>query len=74
VQEVFDDLRAQGIVAGAAARETQWADWAARRGYTERLERTRFFATLGQAVAAYHAEVVAAEVTAASGSGIAGNS
>jgi high affinity sulfate transporter 1 len=73
VQEVFDDLRAQGIIAGAAARETQWADWAARRGYTERLERTRFFATLGQAVAAYHAEVVAAEVPAASGAGIAGN-
>ena len=34
VQEVFADLCRRGIVAGAAARETQWADWAGQRGYS----------------------------------------
>ena len=57
MQDVFDDLRGRGIVAGAATRTAQWADWAAKRGYTERLERTRFFPTLRQALAAYVAEV-----------------
>ena len=58
VQEVCDDLRRRGIVAGAAARETQWADWAARRGIGERVEGMRFFPTLRQALAAYDVEVV----------------
>jgi len=57
VQEVCDDLRRRGIVAGAAARETQWADWAAKRGYSERVEGMRFFPTLRQALSAYVAEV-----------------
>jgi high affinity sulfate transporter 1 len=64
VQEVCDDLRRRGIVAGAAAREAQWADWAARRGYTERVEGMRFFPTLRQALSAYVAEVVGAAAKA----------
>jgi MFS superfamily sulfate permease-like transporter len=64
VQEVCDDLRRRGIVAGAAARETQWADWAARRGYSERVEGMRFFPTLRQARSAYVAEVVGAAAAA----------
>lgn len=50
IQDLFDQLRARGIVVGAAARETQWADWAAERGLADRLERVRFFATPNQAV------------------------
>ncbi len=64
VQEVCDDLRRRGIVSGAAARETQWADWAARRGYSERVEGMRFFPTLRQALAAYVAEIVGAPAPA----------
>ena len=59
VQEVFADLCRRGIVAGAAARETQWADWAGQRGYSPRLDRIRFFPTLGQAVAEYEAAGIA---------------
>jgi len=72
VQEVCDDLRRRGIVAGAAARETQWADWAARRGYRERVEGMRFFPTLRQARAAYVAEVVGAAAPADPGQGTRG--
>jgi MFS superfamily sulfate permease-like transporter len=72
VQEVCDDLRRRGIVAGAAARETQWADWAARRGYSERVEGMRFFPTLRQARAAYVAEVVGAAAPADPGQGTRG--
>jgi MFS superfamily sulfate permease-like transporter len=57
IQEVFEDLRARGIVAGAAARATEWADWAAERGFDEALGRTRFFSTLQQAVEAFADEV-----------------
>jgi MFS superfamily sulfate permease-like transporter len=68
VQEVCDDLRQRGIVAGAAARTAQWADWAAKRGLSERVEGMRFFPTLRQALAAYDTEIVRA--TARSGTGV----
>jgi MFS superfamily sulfate permease-like transporter len=58
MQEAFDLLRERGIEVGAAARDTQWADWAAERGLEAKLGRTRFFATLGEAARAYDAEVV----------------
>ncbi len=57
IQEVFDEMRARGIVVGAAARETEWADWAAERGLDEAMGRTRFFSTLQQAAQAFHDEV-----------------
>ncbi len=69
MREVFDDLRQRGIVAGAAARETQWADWAAKRDYRERVEGMRFFPTLGQALAAYDAEVVGGAARSGTGEG-----
>lgn len=56
IQEAFEQLRENGVVASAAARDTQWADWAAERGLGEKLGKTRFFTTLGQAVDAYVAE------------------
>ncbi|MGH6624070.1 MAG: SulP family inorganic anion transporter [Burkholderiaceae bacterium] len=58
IQEAFDLLRERGVVVGAAARDTQWADWAAERGLEAKLGRTRFFATLGEAVRAYETEVI----------------
>ena len=67
VQEVFDELREKGVVAGATTRETQWADWAAKCGYAERLAGTRFFPTLGHALAAYDAEVVGSAAQADTG-------
>jgi len=60
IQEVIDELRSRGIAVGAAARETQWADWAAERGYGAELGKTRFFATLEHAVQAYDDETAAA--------------
>ena len=60
IQEVIDELRSRGIAVGAAARETQWADWAAERGYGAGLGKTRFFATLEHAVQAYDDETAAA--------------
>ena len=44
---------APGIVAFA-----DWTDWAHNRGLSDTLGKSRFFATLGQAVAAYRAEVI----------------
>jgi hypothetical protein len=64
MQEVCDDLRRRGVVAGAAAREAQWAEWAARRGLSERIEGMRFFPTLRQVLAAYNAEVAGAAAPA----------
>lgn len=60
IMELFDDLRARGIATCAVGRETEWADWAAARGFEARLSQTRFFPTLWHATAAYQAEADAA--------------
>jgi hypothetical protein len=60
LQEVFDELRSCGIVAGAAAREAEWADWAAKRRLSDKLASNRFFTMLRHAANAYTAEVVGA--------------
>jgi high affinity sulfate transporter 1 len=60
LQEVFDELRSRGVVAGAAAREAEWADWAATRSLSDKLARNRFFTTLRQAVNTYKTDVVGA--------------
>jgi high affinity sulfate transporter 1 len=57
IQEVFDELRARGVVAGGAGRQAEWADWADKRGLSAMLSKNRFFKTLGQAAAAYQTEV-----------------
>jgi MFS superfamily sulfate permease-like transporter len=62
IMEVFEELRARGITTCAVGRETEWADWAAARGFEARLAQTRFFPTLWHATRAYLAE---ADVTAA---------
>jgi high affinity sulfate transporter 1 len=62
ITEVFEELRARGITTCAVGRETEWADWAAARGFEARLAQTRFFPTLWHATSAYVAE---ATITAA---------
>lgn len=56
IMELFDDLRARGIATCAVGRETEWADWAAARGFEARLSQTRFFPTLWHAASAFQAE------------------
>jgi len=58
LREIFDALRERGVVVGAAARETQWADWADERGLAGELEWVRFFPSLEEAVEAYRQEVL----------------
>jgi MFS superfamily sulfate permease-like transporter len=60
MKQVFDELHSRGVVAGAAAREAEWADWAARRGLSHKLAGNRFFTTLRRAATAYKAEVTGA--------------
>ncbi len=60
IMEVFEELRARGITSCAVGRETEWADWAAARGFEARLAKTRFFPTLWHATSAYSAESNAA--------------
>lgn len=57
IQDVLSDLRSRGVVVAAAARETEWSDWAADRGFAETLAKIRFYATLQQATEAYDREV-----------------
>jgi len=57
IMEVFEELRARGITTCAVGRETEWADWAAARGFEARLAQTRFFPTLWHAASAYVVEV-----------------
>jgi high affinity sulfate transporter 1 len=58
MREAIDELRARGVVVGAATREAQWAEWAETRGLAGELERVRFFPSLRQAVKAYRREVM----------------
>ncbi|MFO1315095.1 MAG: SulP family inorganic anion transporter [Burkholderiales bacterium] len=59
LREVFDELRARGIEPCLAGRAEEWAEWAARRGFEREMGELRFFASMGQAVAAYRDEVLA---------------
>lgn len=59
LREVFDDLRARGIETCLAGRAAEWTEWAAQRGLEHEMGELRFFASMGQAVAAYRDEVPA---------------
>ena len=54
-REVLDTLSARGVVTAAAGRQAEWADWAARRGFSGEM-RTRAFPTMRQALKAYREE------------------
>jgi hypothetical protein len=68
IKELFEELRSRGIATCAVGRESEWADWAAARGFEERLAQTRFFSSLGQATGAYLAEHPEAAAKANDGS------
>ncbi len=53
IREVFDRLRARGVVVGLAARDSEWTDWARERGFADAMDKYRVFNSLEQAVAAY---------------------
>jgi len=53
-RDVFDTLRARGVVVAAAGRQAEWQKWAAARGFE--VQATRAFPTLRQAVRAYRRE------------------
>ncbi len=54
MRDVFDDLRARGVVVAVAARDTEWTDWAQQRGLTTQLGKYLRFSTLEEAVLAHH--------------------
>lgn len=53
MRDVFDELRARGVVVAVAARDTEWTDWAQQRGLTTQLGKYLLFNTLEQAVQAH---------------------
>jgi len=55
-QDVFDTLRARGVVVAAAGRQAEWQKWAAKHGFSRAVQLTRAFPTLRQAVRAYRRE------------------
>ena len=55
-QDVFDTLRARGVVVAAAGRQAEWQQRAAARGFSSQVQLTRAFPTLRQAVHAYRRE------------------
>jgi high affinity sulfate transporter 1 len=52
MRDVFDELRSRGLVVAVAARDTEWTDWAQKRGLTTELGKYLRFSTLEQAVQA----------------------
>jgi high affinity sulfate transporter 1 len=56
IGDVADRLRARGVVVAAAARQSEWEDWAAERGLTASFDRVRLFPTLRQAVRVFREE------------------
>jgi MFS superfamily sulfate permease-like transporter len=61
-REVFDGLRARGVVVALAGRKTEWANWTRERGFAPLSETHPNFASLDEALAAYRATVTAAAV------------
>lgn len=61
-REVFQTLRARGVVVATAGRQTEWADWWRQRGMTTMGLRT--FATVRQAVHAYRSTLDPAATSA----------
>lgn len=53
LRNVFDELRARGIVVAVAARDTEWAEWARQRGFGAEIGKYRLYGTLDQAAEAY---------------------
>jgi MFS superfamily sulfate permease-like transporter len=53
MRDVFDDLRARGVVVAVAARDTEWTDWAQQRGLTAQLGKYLRVSTLEEAVRTY---------------------
>ena len=55
LREVFDALRARGVVAATAGRKMEWLEWARRRGFREEDIQAQLFPTLRRALRAFEA-------------------
>lgn len=57
-REVFETLRARGVVIACAGRQAEWISWAAAREFVPGTLRTRTYPTIRQALRAYRQETV----------------